>query len=152
MVGEIPMATNEETPLDVQSGTGDQAEKPLTESGAGVEDVASFAGADLAGADLSGADLSGTGAFAGMPIPPADFTFLIYSLSTQAQLQLGLLRLDENSNPEANLPMARHTIDLLAMLQQKTQGNLSLSEKLLIENTLTDLRYRFVQVSQQASQ
>lgn len=95
------------------------------------------------------ADMNAVGG--GMPIPPADFTFLIYSLSTQAQLQLGLLRLDENSTPEPNIPIARHTIDLLAMLQQKTQGNLSLSEKLLLENTLTDLRFRFVQVSQQAA-
>jgi hypothetical protein len=86
-----------------------------------------------------------------VPIPPADFSFLVYSLSTQAQLQLGLLRLDENSTPKPNLPMARHTIDLLAMLQEKTQGNLSLSEKLLLENALTDLRFRFVQVSEQES-
>jgi len=84
------------------------------------------------------------------PIPPADFSFLVYSLTTQAQLQLGMLRLDESSAPEPNLPIARHTIDLLAMLQQKTQGNLNLQEKLLLENTLTDLRFRFVQVAEQA--
>lgn len=84
-----------------------------------------------------------------IPVPPADFNFLVYSLTTQAQLQLGLLRLDEDSAPEPNLPIARHTIDLLAMLQQKTQGNLSIQEKLLLENSLTDLRFRFVQVSEQ---
>ena len=85
------------------------------------------------------------------PVPPADFSFLIYSLTTQAQLQLGLLRLDENSAPEPNLPIARHTIDLLAMLQQKTQGNLDLQEKLLLENSLTDLRFRYVQLTEQAA-
>lgn len=83
------------------------------------------------------------------PVPPADFSFLVYSLTTQAQLQLGLLHLDPESVPEPNLPIARHTIDLLAMLQQKTQGNLSIQERLLLENSLTDLRFRFVQVSEQ---
>jgi hypothetical protein len=85
------------------------------------------------------------------PVPPADFSFLVYSLTTQAQLQLGLLRLDENTAPEPNLPIARHTIDLLAMLQQKTQGNLDLQEKLLLENSLTDLRFRYVQLTEQAA-
>jgi hypothetical protein len=83
-----------------------------------------------------------------MPIPPADFSFLVYSLTTQAQIQLGLLRMDENEPPRANLPIARHTIDLLSMLQEKTQGNLSLQEKLLLENTLTDLRFRYVQATE----
>lgn len=85
-----------------------------------------------------------------MPIPPADFSFLVYSLTTQAQIQLGLLRMDEKEPPSPNLPIARHTIDLLAMLQEKTQGNLSLQEKLLLENTLTDLRFRFVQATEES--
>lgn len=84
-----------------------------------------------------------------MPIPPANFSFLIYSLTTQAQIQLGLLRMDENEPPRANLPIARHTIDMLGMLQEKTQGNLDIQEKLLLENTLTDLRYRYVQATQE---
>ena len=89
--------------------------------------------------------------FSSMPIPPADFSFLVYSLTTQAQIQLGLLHVDESSPRKANLPIARHTIDLLAMLQEKTKGNLSLQEKLLLENTLTDLRFRFVQASEENS-
>ncbi|MCZ2154611.1 MAG: DUF1844 domain-containing protein [Bryobacterales bacterium] len=84
-----------------------------------------------------------------LPIPPADFSFLVYSLTTQAQIQLGLLRLDENEPPRANLPIARHTIDILGMLQEKTRGNLDIQEKLLLENTLTDLRYRYVQATQE---
>ena len=43
---------------------------------------------------------------------------------------------------------ARHAIDMLAMLQEKTKGNLSLEEQRLIENSLTELRFRFVQVSE----
>jgi len=39
----------------------------------------------------------------------------------------------------------RHTIDLLAMLQEKTRGNVSMEEQRLVENALTELRFRFVQ-------
>ena len=88
--------------------------------------------------------------FSSMPIPPADFSFLVYSLTTQAQIQLGLLRLDEKEAPRPNLPIARHTIDMLSMLQEKTQGNLSLPEKLLLENSLTDLRFRYVQATEES--
>ena len=67
----------------------------------------------------------------------------------QAQIQLGLLRLDHDSDekPEPNLPMARHSIDMLAMLQEKTRGNLSMEEQRLLENGLTELRFRYVQIS-----
>ena len=47
------------------------------------------------------------------------------------------------------LPAARHAIDLLSMIAEKTRGNLALDEQRLIENALTELRFRFVQVSEQ---
>jgi len=81
------------------------------------------------------------------PLPPATFEFLVFSLKTQAEMQLGLLRFDENSGDQPNLPAARHAIDLLAMIAEKTRGNLALDEQRLIENALTELRFRFVQVS-----
>jgi hypothetical protein len=82
------------------------------------------------------------------PLPPANFLFLVESILMQAQIQLGLLNFGEtNEKPEVNLPLARHSIDLLAMLQDKTKGNLSLEEQRLIENGLTELRFRYVQVA-----
>jgi Domain of unknown function (DUF1844) len=81
------------------------------------------------------------------PVPPADFLFLVESILFQAQVQLGLLHFSKDDEPaEPNLPLARHSIDLLGMLQQKTRGNLSLEEQRLLENGLTELRFRFVQV------
>lgn len=86
------------------------------------------------------------------PIPPANFLFLVDSILMQAQVQLGLLNFGENDEkPEPNLPLARHSIDLLAMLQEKTKGNLTSEEQRLLENGLTELRFRFVQVSQELS-
>jgi Domain of unknown function (DUF1844) len=84
-----------------------------------------------------------------MPIPPASFSLLVESILMQTQLQLGLLNLGEKEEDamEPNLPLARHSIDILAMLQQKTQGNLTVEEQRLIENGLTELRFRYVQVA-----
>jgi Domain of unknown function (DUF1844) len=80
------------------------------------------------------------------PVPPATFEFLILSLKTQTEVHLGLLHFgEENERPEPNFSIARHTIDLLAMLEQKTRGNLSIEEQRMVENALTELRFRFVQ-------
>lgn len=66
-------------------------------------------------------------------------------------MQLGLLQFGEPSEEPPNLPAARHAIDLLAMIAEKTRGNLALEEQRLIENSLTELRFRFVQVAEQKS-
>src|SRR5204863_9361829 len=82
-----------------------------------------------------------------MPLPPASFEFLTLSLRTQAEFQLGLMYFGPpEEKPEPDLELARHSIDLLAVLQEKTRGNLSLAEQRMLENSLTELRFRFVQV------
>ena len=81
------------------------------------------------------------------PLPPATFEFLTLSLKTQIEMYLGLLHFgEEKDRPEPDFRIARHTIDMLAMLQEKTRGNLTMEEQRLIENSLTELRFRFVQV------
>ncbi len=83
------------------------------------------------------------------PLPPASFEFLIESILMQTQMQLGLLHFRDKDDEEAepNLPLAKHSIDMLAMLQEKTRGNLSNEEQRLLENGLTELRFRYVQVA-----
>jgi len=72
----------------------------------------------------------------------------VESILMQTQMQLGLLRLGETDEEnEPNLPLARHSIDLLGMLQEKTRGNLTIEEQRQVENGLTELRFRFIQVS-----
>ncbi len=81
-----------------------------------------------------------------IPFPPASFEYLVLSLRTQAEIHLGLLHFgEEKDRPEPDLGAARHTIDLLAMLQDKTKGNLTLEEQRLVDNSLTELRFRYVQ-------
>ena len=81
-----------------------------------------------------------------IPLPPASFSFIVLSLRAQAEMQLGLMQFEEEK-PEPDLPLARHTIDLMGVLLEKTKGNLALEEQRLLENSLTELRFRFVQVS-----
>ena len=84
------------------------------------------------------------------PLPPASFAFLVESIMMQTQMQLGILALeDADEESEPNLPIASHSIDLLAMLQEKTRGNLTVEEQRLLENGLTELRFRYVQVSEE---
>jgi Domain of unknown function (DUF1844) len=82
-----------------------------------------------------------------IPLPPASFSFLVVSLRAQAEMQLGLMQFGEQEKPEPDIPLARHTIDLMAILLEKTKGNLTLDEQRLLENSLTELRFRFVQIS-----
>ena len=86
------------------------------------------------------------------PLPPASFTFLVLSFRAQAEMQLGLVHFGEGEEqPKPDLVLARHTIDLMAMLLEKTRGNLSIEEQRLLENSLTELRFRFVQVSEESA-
>jgi hypothetical protein len=84
------------------------------------------------------------------PLPPATFEFLAESLRLQAEMHLGLMRLGAEDEPPADLELARHSIDLMAMLQEKTRGNLTLEEQRLLENSLTLLRFRYVQAVDEA--
>jgi Domain of unknown function (DUF1844) len=88
---------------------------------------------------------------AAFPLPPASFEFLVFSLRTQAEMQLGLMPFGEEEKPAPDLHLARHTIDLMAVLLEKTRGNLKMEEQRLLENSLTELRFRFVQVSEEAA-
>jgi hypothetical protein len=86
-------------------------------------------------------------------LPPADFDFLVYSLRLQAELNLGLLPTggfgEETQAPDFEL--ARHNIDLLSMLQEKTKGNLTHDEQMALDNSVTELRFRFVQARENPS-
>ena len=84
-----------------------------------------------------------------IPLPPASFALLVLSLRTQVEMQLGLLHFgEEKDQPEPDFEAARHAIDLLGILHEKTKGNLTLEEQRLLENSLTELRFRYVQASE----
>jgi hypothetical protein len=80
------------------------------------------------------------------PLPPATFEFLILSLKAQTEMHLGMYHFgEEKDRPAPDFRIARHTIDLLAMLQDKTRNNTTMEEQRMVDNALTELRFRFVQ-------
>ncbi len=80
-------------------------------------------------------------------LPHVDFTTFILSLSHSAMLHLGEAPDPESGKTMQSLPLARQTIDLLSMLEEKTRGNLSGDEERLVAQILFDLRMRYVELS-----
>jgi len=76
--------------------------------------------------------------------PGSDFSTFVITLSTSALLYLGEIPDPEGGERNVNLPMARHTIDILTMLKEKTSGNLTDEEAGLLDRFLYDLRLKFV--------
>jgi hypothetical protein len=84
------------------------------------------------------------------PSVPIDFATFILSLSSSAAYHLGLAPHPEgeSENNSTNLPMAKQTIDILGILQEKTRGNLTGEEERILGEVLYNLRMAFVRVSQ----
>jgi hypothetical protein len=94
-----------------------------------------------AGFTLTG---SGDGEGAGA-LPPVDFSTFVLSLGSSALMHFGEVDPETGSGTgKVDLPLAKHTIDLLSMLQAKTRGNLTGQEAQLLESLLFDLRLRYV--------
>ena len=85
------------------------------------------------------------------PSIPIDFTTFVLSLSSSAAYHLGLAPHPESNDTCANLPMAKQTIDILALLQEKTKGNLNGEEERLLAEILYNLRMTFVRESTKCS-
>jgi len=81
------------------------------------------------------------------PLPEADFTSLIFSLSSTALFHLGDIADPETGEKTVDLSLAKHAIDTISMLQEKTSGNLTGEEKKFTESVLADLRWRFVKAN-----
>lgn len=76
--------------------------------------------------------------------PEINFATFVASLNASALLQLGAIEDPSTGQKNKNLPMAKQTIDILNMLQEKTAGNLSEEEDNLLKNILYDLRLMYV--------
>lgn len=79
--------------------------------------------------------------------PEASISSLFLGLSTQALMHLGEIPDPESGEAQRDLPSARSLIDLLALLRDKTQGNLDAEEARLLDRILYDLRMRFVEIA-----
>ena len=79
-----------------------------------------------------------------LQFPEINFATFVASLNASALLQLGVIEDPTTGTKNKNLPMAKQTIDILSMMQQKTAGNLSEEEENLLKNILYDLRLMYV--------
>ena len=79
-----------------------------------------------------------------IPLPPADFTTIVSMLATQAMLNLGTLPNPMTGKTDRNLPQAKHAIDLVEVLKEKTKGNCNPQEEAMLQNLLHELRMAYV--------
>ncbi|MDP7354230.1 MAG: DUF1844 domain-containing protein [Desulfobacterales bacterium] len=75
--------------------------------------------------------------------PEINFATFIFSLNSSALVHLGVIE-DPAIGQKKNLPMAKQTIDILGVLEEKTRGNLTEDEENLLKHILHDLRLMYV--------
>ncbi len=83
----------------------------------------------------------------GANFPGMTFSTFIFSLNSTALVHLGQMSDPQTGTSNKNLPVAKQTIDIIGMLEEKTHGNLSNDEEKLIKNVLHDLRLMYVKES-----
>src|SRR5262245_54609788 len=118
------------SPVTGEPRSGEENEQPTQTSGR--EEPASFAGSREA-----------TTSSHGTP-EPISFSSFILGLTTQALMFMGEVPLAPGQPPQIDLAAAQQMIDVLSMLQQKTNGNRDTAEDAMLENALFDLRMRYV--------
>lgn len=77
----------------------------------------------------------------------ASFDRLLEPFYLTALMQLGMMPTERGAQPQVDIIGARHTIDTLALLQEKTKGNLSKDEENVLETVLYQLRMRYIELT-----
>ncbi len=81
------------------------------------------------------------------PLPEVNMITFIMSLSSSAMVNLGEVPDPLTGETKVDLELARHTIDVLGMLEEKTRGNLTKEEEEFLKNVLFELRMKYIQKS-----
>ncbi|MBW2513771.1 MAG: DUF1844 domain-containing protein [Deltaproteobacteria bacterium] len=81
-------------------------------------------------------------------LPEINFPTFIFSLNSSALVNLGVIEDPATNKKEKNLPMAKQTIDILGMMEEKTKGNLSDDEANMLKTMLYELRMLYVKERQ----
>lgn len=99
---------------------------------------------------LAEAEAAAAGEAGGQQMPPPDFKTLISTMVTQAMYAMGMVPDPQTGQRVAYLDLAKHHIDMLGVIEDKTKGNLSDDEQKLLTSALHELRMNFVALSQEA--
>jgi hypothetical protein len=81
-------------------------------------------------------------------LPEINFATFIFSLNHSVLVHLGVTEDPVTGKKEKNLPLAKQTIDILGMLEEKTKGNLTKDEEIMLKNMLYDLRMIYIKEKQ----
>ncbi len=109
-----------------------------------IEDVKEKSGEEVGRAT---ADQSAKNPEGSVPLPSVNFSTLILSLSTSALLHFGEIPDPISNETRKDLVMAKHTIDTISLLKEKTEGNLEEGEDKLIASVLHDLKMKYLSES-----
>ena len=77
-------------------------------------------------------------------MPKVDFSTFVFSLFSSALIQLGEMEDPVSGEKEQNLEGAKQTIDILNMMKEKTEGNLTEEENKFLENASAELKWKFL--------
>jgi len=80
-------------------------------------------------------------------LPPPSFSLLVATFASQAMVAFGKAPDPIDGKREVRLELARHAIDMLDILEQKTKGNLSADENAMLEGILHQLRLEFLEAT-----
>jgi hypothetical protein len=78
--------------------------------------------------------------------PKIDFITFIMSLHTSTLISLGIIPAPGDDKPSVNLELAGQNIDMIEMIKEKTKGNLTDPEKQVLDNSLYELRMKYIEI------
>lgn len=125
-----------------------EEKRRLAEAEAKRREAESSAAAPAAAPAPEGAAPAGSQQTRQREMPPASFATLVQSTVTQALFYLGDLS-NRGGEPMLNLDLAKHHVDILGVIEEKTRGNLTDEEKQLLDAALYETRMRYVSVASQ---
>ncbi len=134
--------------------TESEGEEAGRQEAAGESSQAESAEAEFAEAGQAGQDAGGSKKKQGAEaprerrLPAINFATFVLSLNSSALVQLGLIEDPVTGQKTKDLDLAKQTIDILGMLDEKTKGNLDNDEAMMLKNMLYDLRMMYVREKQ----
>jgi len=143
---------------DPSSASHEARDAPPPTTGAATEQAGSEAAASSSSVLTSEREAEGTSSAGGHAeeedlytedeVPgadnPASFINFLMSIASNAAASLGMMEHPVTGQRGVDLPLAKHWIDVLGMLHQKTRGNLVAQEQQIFEGLLSDLRLQYV--------
>ena len=143
-------ASNKENSTEATGQTASEASAQTAEASAGQADAVAEPRAEAGSTELSEEPLAEEDEEVEGAQDPASFVNFLMSIASNAAAALGMMEHPVTGERGVDLQLGKHWIDVLAMLEQKTRGNLSQQEKRIMEGLLADLRMQFVSLSQSA--